>query len=156
MKTRGLFLSALIMGAVFTGCSNEEIMDNGSQKSLAKSDNYIAVNIVAPSDAISRGTEGGFVAGDPVENKVTDAWFVFFNEAGGYIDAVEGKLENWSDGSGSLEKISSAVIVLSNPQTWPTQMVALLNTGMKQIRSWVSVNQSHTCNFRDEFYIFTI
>lgn len=132
MKKRGLFLSALIMGAVFAGCSNEEIVDNGSEKSLDKSDNYIAVNIVAPNDAISRGTEGGFIAGDSLENKVTDAWFVFFNEAGGYVDAVEGKLKNWNDGSGSIEKISSAVIVLSNPQTWPTQMVALLNTGMKQ------------------------
>ncbi len=132
MKTRGLFLSALFMGAVFAGCSNEEFVDNGSEKSLAKSDNYIAVNIVAPSDAVSRGADGGFVAGDPEENKVTDAWFVFFNDAGGYVGAVEGKLENWSDGNGSIEKISSAVIVLSNPQTWPTQMVALLNTGMKQ------------------------
>lgn len=132
MKTRGLFLSTLFMGAVFAGCSNEEFVDNGSEKSLAKSDNYIAVNIVAPSDAVSRGADGGFVAGDPEENKVTDAWFVFFNDAGGYVGAVEGKLENWSDGNGSIEKISSAVIVLSNPQTWPTQMVALLNTGMKQ------------------------
>ena len=111
MKTRGLFLSALFMGAVFAGCSNEEFVDNGSEKSLAKSDNYIAVNIVAPSDAVSRGAEGGFVAGDPEENKVTDVWFVFFNDAGGYVGAVEGKLENWRDGNGSIEKISSAVIV---------------------------------------------
>ena len=63
---------------------------------------------------------------------MNDAWFVFYNASGGYVDAVKGENLEWSDGSGSVEKISSAVIVLSNPQTWPTQVVALLNAGMSQ------------------------
>ena len=28
MKTRGLFLSALMMGAVMAGCSNEEVLND--------------------------------------------------------------------------------------------------------------------------------
>ena len=129
MKSRGLFLSALLMGAVMAGCSNDDVMSIENEKSLMKSDNYIAVNIVAPSDFGSRGTEGEFKAGSADENAVKDAWFVFYNATGDYIDAVEGDLE-WSEGTGSVEKISTAMIVLSNPQTWPTQVVALLNTGM--------------------------
>ena len=69
MKTRGLFLSALLMGAFMAGCSNEEVMDIDNGKSLKKSDNYIAVNIVAPTN-MSRGTEGDFMAGSEKENAV--------------------------------------------------------------------------------------
>lgn len=146
MKTRGLFLSALFMGAVMAGCSNEEVLNNENEKSLKKSDNYIAVNIVAPSDFGSRGEAGDFKAGSDEENAVKDAWFVFYNENGGYVDAVKGDLE-WSEGSGSVEKISTAMIVLSNPQTWPTQVVALLNSGMTQTQfSNLSLSQLKALN----------
>ena len=87
------------------------------------------MDIVAPSDFSSRGTGGDFKAGSDEENAVKDAWFVFFAENGNYVDAVEGKDLIWSDGTGTVEKISSAMLVLSNPQQWPTQVVALLNTG---------------------------
>ena len=132
MKTRGLFLSALLLGAVMAGCSNEEVLVNEDGKSSKKSDNYIAVNIVAPTDTGSRGADGGFDAGSDNENEVNDAWFVFYNASGGYVDAVKGELEWAESTSGSIEKISSAMVVLSNPQTWPTQVVALLNSGMSQ------------------------
>jgi hypothetical protein len=41
MKTRGLFLSALLMGAVMAGCSNEEVLNNEVENSAKKSDNYV-------------------------------------------------------------------------------------------------------------------
>jgi hypothetical protein len=78
---------------------------------------------------MSRGAEGDFMAGSEAENAVNDAWFVFYNANGGYVDAIKGELE-WNEGSGSIDMISTAMIVLSNPQTWPTQVVALLNSGM--------------------------
>jgi hypothetical protein len=87
------------------------------------------VNIVAPGDFGSRAEGDGFAVGTDEENAVNDAWFVFYDERGAYVDAVKGDLQ-WNEGSGSVAKISTAMIVLSNPQTWPTQVVALLNTGM--------------------------
>lgn len=132
MKTRGLFLSALLMGAVMAGCSNEEVMNEDNQRDIKKSENFIAVNIVAPTDFGSRGEGGDFKAGTAEENAVKDAWFVFFADNGNFVDAVEAKNLTWKDGTGTVEKISSAVLVLENPDEWPTQVVALLNTGYTQ------------------------
>lgn len=150
MKARGLFLSALFMGAVMAGCSSEEVLNNENEKSLKKSDNYIAVNIVAPTDVMSRGTEGDFAAGSDAENAVSDAWFVFYNANGGYVDAVKGENMEWNEGTGSVEKISTAIIVLSNPQTWPTQVVALLNTGMQQT-DFANLNLTNLKNKVDDY-----
>ena len=132
MKTKGLFLSTLFVGAVIVGCTNEEVLENESSKQSKNSKNYIAVNIVPPTDFGSRGTGGEFAAGSSAENEVTDAWFVFYNATGGYVDALKGELEWDESDSGSVEKISSALVVLNNPQTWPTQVVALLNSRMSQ------------------------
>ena len=93
------------MCAVMAGCSNDDVMSIENEKSLMKSDNYIAVNIVAPSDFGSRGTEGEFKAGSADENAVKDAWFVFYNATGDYIDAVEGS--GYSDFGTSAEPIET-------------------------------------------------
>ena len=134
MKTRGLFLSALMMGAVMAGCSNEEAMNTDNENSLKKSDNYIAVNIVAPSEVATRGTSGenDFDSGLEEENNVKNAFFVFYNANGGVVDAVPANDLEWSEGSGSVSMISS-MIVLSDPPTWPTQVVALLNTDFTEL-----------------------
>ena len=134
MKTRGLFLSALMMSAVMAGCSNEEAMNTDNENSLKKSDNYIAVNIVAPSEVATRGTSGenDFDSGLEEENNVKNAFFVFYNANGGVVDAVPANDLEWSEGSGSVSMISS-MIVLSDPPTWPTQVVALLNTDFTEL-----------------------
>ena len=131
MKTRGLFLSALMMGAVLAGCSNEEVPQNVEPKEVQKSESYVAVNIVAPS-AASRATEdGGFVAGSETENTVNNALFVFFNENGGFVQAVGATgddLKPWTAGGGTVDQISNVVLVLDKQKTAPTSVVALLNT----------------------------
>jgi len=130
MKTRGLFLSALMMGAVLAGCSNEEVPQNVEPKEVQKSESYVAVNIVAPS-AASRATDGGFVAGTEAENTVNNALFVFFNENGGFVEAVEASgedLKEWTAGEGTVDQISNVVLVLEDKKTAPTSVVALLNT----------------------------
>jgi len=131
MKTKDLFLSALFMGAILSGCSNEdEVMNNGGENNT-KSDSYIAVNIVNPSAASSRAENDA--NGTDEENEVNNALFVFFNDGGVYIDASEVAANEfeWTEGSGSASKISNAVIVLSEPSTYPTSVLALLNTNMK-------------------------
>ena len=130
MKTKGLFLSALFMGAILTGCSNEDdVMNNGGENNT-KSDSYIAVNIVNPSAASSRAENDA--NGTDEENEVNNALFVFFNDGGAYIDASEVAANEfeWTEGSGPASKISNAVIVLSNPTAYPTSVLALLNTGL--------------------------
>lgn len=130
MKTKDLFLSALFMGAILSGCSNEdEVMNNGGENNT-KSDSYIAVNIVNPSAASSRAENDA--NGTDEENEVNNALFVFFNDGGAYIDASEVSANEfeWTEGSGLASKISNAVIVLSNPTAYPTSVLALLNTGL--------------------------
>ena len=131
MKTKGLFLSALFMGAVFAGCSNEDEVMNVEELGNAKSDSYIAVNIVNPSSASSRAADDA--NGTEEENAVNSALFVFFNDGGAYVDASEVEADEfeWAEGSGPASKISNAVIVLSKPSTYPTSVLALLNTNMK-------------------------
>ena len=132
MKARGLFLSTLVMGAVMAGCSNnDDVLQNVESKEIQKSDSYIAINIVAPGVG-SRAVEE-FVAGTADENAVNNALFVFYNEDGDFVQAVDvegADLEKWTDGDGSADKISNAVIVLNNPSSDPTQVVALLNTSL--------------------------
>ena len=117
MKARGLFLSTLVMGAVMAGCSNnDDVLQNVESKEIQKSDSYIAINIVAPGVG-SRAVEE-FVAGTADENAVNNALFVFYNQDGEVVQAVDvegADLEKWTDGDGSADKISNAVIVLNNP-----------------------------------------
>ena len=132
MKTRGLFLSALMMGAVLAGCSNEEVPQNVEPRDVQKSESYVAVNIVAPSAASRATTDGGFVAGTEAENTVNNALFVFFNENGGFVEAVAASgedLKEWTAGEGTVDQISNVVLVLEDKKTAPASVVALLNTG---------------------------
>ena len=80
MKTRGLFLSALMMGAVMAGCSNEEVLDDVHvEKNNGQKESYMAINIVAPDATNSRAVEdGGFAAGSADENAVDNLVLVFF------------------------------------------------------------------------------
>ncbi len=129
MKTKGLFLSALFMGAILAGCSNEdEVLNNEGNNT--KSDSYIAVNIVNPSAASSRAADDA--NGTDEENAVNSALFVFFKDGGAYVDASEVGADEfeWAEGTGPASKISNAVIVLSKPSSYPTSVLALLNTGM--------------------------
>lgn len=131
MKTRGLFLSALMMGAVLAGCSNEEVPQNVEPRDVQKSESYIAVNIVAPSAASRVAEDGGFVAGSETENAVNNALFVFFNESGGFVQAVPAAgddLKPWTAGEGTVDQISNVVLVLEDKKTAPASVVALLNT----------------------------
>jgi hypothetical protein len=62
MKTRGLFLSVLLMGAVFTGCSNSEIVENDFQKPDGN-EYFMAVNFIN-SDQGSRAANDFAAATD--------------------------------------------------------------------------------------------
>ena len=133
MKTRGLFLSALMMGAVMAGCSNEEVLDDiHVEKKNGQKESYMAINIVAPDATVSRAAEdGGFAVGSSEENAVKNLVLVFFDKNGNFYDAQDRNDFTWNDTDSSnpeTEKTSNVVVVFENSEK-PASFVALLNTG---------------------------
>lgn len=129
MKIKSLLFGLLACTAL-VACSNEDLVgDEGNNEKPLEGDAYVAVNFVMPGGT-SRAL-GNFDDGTADENKVTSATFLFFNGSGqgcANPKTIGGKdLEAWSDGTGSIDKISKAVIVLENPTGIPASIVALLN-----------------------------
>ena len=133
MKTRGLFLSALMMGAVMAGCSNEEVLDDIQvEKKNGQKESYMAINIVAPDATSSRAVEDkGFEAGSSDENAVKDLVLVFFDKNGNFYDAQDDNNFSWEakeTTNPDTEKSSNVVVVFEKSEK-PASFVALLNTG---------------------------
>ena len=130
---RGLFLSALMMGAVIAGCSNEEVLDDIQvEKKNGRKESYMAINIVAPDAVSSRAVEGdSFKAGSADENAVKNLVLVFFDREGNFYDAQDRNEFTWNPkatDNPETEKCSNVVVVFDKPQK-PASFVALLNTG---------------------------
>ena len=133
MKTRGLFLSALMMGAVMVGCSNEEVLDDiHVDKKNGQKESYMAINIVAPDAVSSRSVEDEtFEVGSSDENVVKNLVLIFFDKNGNFYDAQDRNDFTWSTSGTSnpeTEKSSNIVVVFENSEK-PASFVALLNTG---------------------------
>ena len=133
MKTRGLFLSALMMGAVMAGCSNEEVLEDiHVEKKNGQKESYMAINIVAPDATASRAVDdGGFAVGSAEENDVKNLVLVFFDKNGNFYDAQDRNDFSWNATDSSnpeIEKSSNVVVVFENSEK-PASFVALLNTG---------------------------
>ena len=133
MKTRGLFLSALMMGAVMAGCSNEEVLDDIQvEKKNGQKESYMAINIVAPDAASSRAAEDeGFKAGSSDENEVKNLVLVFFDKNGNFYDVQDDNEFSWEakeTTNPATEKSSNVVVVFEKSEK-PASFVALLNTG---------------------------
>lgn len=128
MKTRGLFLSALMMGAVMAGCSNEEVLNNDFQKPEGN-EYYMAVNFFT-SGATSRAAED-FAAASDDEVAVKNAVFYFLDENGNacadpYMHGAL-TLSSSSHHADSDDKEATPIIVMKNPTTNPSSIVTLLN-----------------------------
>ena len=130
MKTRGLFLSALMMGAVMAGCSNEDVLNDVQvDKKNVQSESYMAINVVAPASTGSRATEEGFAVGS--ENEVNDLVLVFFDSYGNFYDSQE-RTFSWNSPESTtvgVEMESNVVVVFNDKAGKPASFVALLNTG---------------------------
>lgn len=132
MKARGLFLSALFMGAVFASCTSEnELNDIQIEKKNGQAESFMAINIVASGETNSRGADDGFEVGNADEQAVNDLVLVFFKADGSYYDA---KKETFSftatDGTTSaVESKSDVVVVFNDTEVKPASFIALINTG---------------------------
>lgn len=127
MKTRGLFLSALLMGAVMAGCSNEEVMNEEFQKPDGN-EYYMAVNFFT-SESGSRA-EGDFAAASDAETDVNNAVFYFLDENGNSCadPYKHGELTlAASTHHAGDDRQATPIIVMKNPTTNPSSIVVLLN-----------------------------
>ena len=128
MKTRGLFLSALMMGAVMVGCSNEEVVENKFQTPDGN-EYFMAVNFFG-SGAGSRAAED-YAAAEGDEATVNNAVFYFLDENGNscadpytHGALTLGESTHHAD---SDDKESTPIIVMKNPTATPASIVVLLN-----------------------------
>lgn len=133
MKIKGLLLGMLACAAL-GACTNNDLVEGAGSENVT-GNSYIAISILSPNATGPRATDGDFEAGRSNENAVNSAVFLFFNEAGALVQAVDGNPAElakpdgtWTDGTGSSEKISNAVIVLENPTSEPRKVIALLNS----------------------------
>lgn len=135
MKTRGLFLSTLMMGAVMAGCSNEEVLDNPQvQKKNVQKEQYVAINIQSPDDVRSRAEGDVYAVGTAAENAVAEALLVFFDADN---KVVEAKVENFEftpvdETNPEIEKKSDIVVAFDGEENLPTSFMALLNSGLNE------------------------
>ena len=156
MKTRGLFLSALLMGAVWAGCSQDEVLNDVQQeRKVVQEESYVSIKIVAPKDASSRAvTDGGFKAGLAEENAVNDLVLVFFDANGNYYDAQSSAF-NWSEvnetSTANIASSSSVVVVFEGKQVKPASFIALLNTG-KAATSFANMSLSQVTGEITNYY----
>ena len=156
MKTRGLFLSALLMGAVWAGCSQDEVLNDVQQeRKVVQEESYVSIKIVAPKDASSRAvTDGGFKAGLAEENAVNDLVLVFFDANGNYYDA-QSPAFNWSEvnetSTANIASSSSVVVVFEGKQVKPASFIALLNTG-KAATSFANMSLSQVTSEITNYY----
>ena len=114
------FLLAAIGGMfLLAGC------DQKPELPVDSSNQYVAFNIVAPTAANTKGTEGGSDNGTAEESAVKSVYF-FFYKNGTYI--AEGK--NISEGTFQFDAngSSQAVVVLESDGTKPNQVLCVINS----------------------------
>lgn len=122
MKIKSLLVGMMTCAAL-AACSNEDIVDNAGNQ--LEGDAYVAVNIVTPTSG-SRAL-GDVEDGDAKENKVENAIFFFFDASGnGCADPAKPSLD-FTNNAGEASTISKAVLILSNPTSFPASIVAVMN-----------------------------
>lgn len=127
MELKKLFIGMMACAAV-AACTNDEFVDEKGNE-VFNADSYIAINIVSPSSSATRAANAGFEDGTGNENVIKSAKFFFFDADGNGCAAPATPTLTFPDnsGNGNFEKISDAVVVLKNPTTIPTQIIAILN-----------------------------
>ncbi len=130
MKKKFFFFTAFA-AMTLVGCSSDEPTNGGGQDTPDKEADYLAVNIVAPNGAISRGSEGSLEEGDASESAASNGLFLFFNEAGAQTQLPQSVNDiTWkSTPANPYEATSEAVLVISSNKkdVYPTQLLVILN-----------------------------
>ena len=143
----------LIAVLAITSCSQDDVIDNTKKGNGDPS--YISVNIVAPNGPETRGIDGGFEDGSPIENKAEKGTFLFFDASGNPTQAPQTVDLTWSGQTSqtpAVEKISEAVLVIAG-NTAPSKVLPVLNPPasadfanktIQQVRSLIDDHSSST------------
>ena len=140
MKRNFLFMPVLA-SLFMVGCSQEEIAPNDEDKGEATT-SYLAVNLVSSDVSGTRASGGDYEDGTSIENKVSKVRFYFFdglggisnvkNNGGSYVNYYDWEpKEQGTDGSGDVEKILTAQIVINTTKGdgLPQRIAAVINPG---------------------------
>lgn len=124
------FLAALALA----GCSNDDDLTAGGGEEPETGDlRYLAVNIVTPketSGALMSRANGDFESGSDNEVAVSEALFILLDNEDKVAQTpvvVNGtELNEWTSGTGSVDKISSAVLVIDGQNSKPEHIKGIL------------------------------
>lgn len=121
MKFKAFLLSAIAL-MMFVGC------ERSVEPEFNSAESFLAVQIVSPSNAATKGTQGGFTSGTADEAKINSANFYFYDAAGNFVVKGEtlGALTTEAVGD-NIERRINATIVLRNVSVLPDQMLIVLN-----------------------------
>lgn len=129
MKAKAILLSALAL-ILFVGCEKNIEPDDYSNES------YLTVKLISPSDASTRGSQGGNTPGTggetgvDQESKIVDAQFYFYDAAGNFVvkgETVSDLGTTTQTPGNNVERKSEITIVLQNVTVKPDQMFVVLN-----------------------------
>ena len=140
----------LLAGVAFVACTNDDdpagVTPVNGGNEVAANKSYMMVNFVMPGNATTRA-DGGFAIGDENENTISKGVLFFFDDnltqqvADPFVlgangsEALEGTTLNWTlQESGNIENKSTAIIVIANPLTEPTHVLAVLNADLATLK----------------------
>ncbi len=143
MKKTYLY-GAVALGLLFTGCSSENVIENGGGDVTLGTDNDYYVSLRISGDVPGAGTRGAndngtpddtdFAAGTGTESEVNSAYFVFYDVDGNVIgDVTPIELDNskWVTDveTGSVEKYYKSVVKVSAKKgdKQPSQVICYIN-----------------------------
>ena len=130
MKLRSYFFGALACLALASCSSDDDATVSGEYD--PNTNQYVAISIVNPQG--TRGTGGDFLEGTNVENNITKATLIFYDAAGNYLTSATPTFTwpnpNQTETTPAVEKVSEAVVVLSNLKSAPRSVIAVLNADL--------------------------
>ena len=135
---KSFFFSALLAGAVLTGCSNEEPVDNGAGSGDVDA-NFLSVQLVTNQPGSrAAGDENSYEDGLGTENAVEKVRFYFFYNDGTPAIVKSGANVNYAEWNASLtgetdkpnvEQTLSTTLIIESPKgdKLPENVVAIVN-----------------------------
>ena len=129
---KGLLLGMMACAAL-AACTNDEIVeDNGVNQESNTA--YMSVKIAMPDSNGGRAaTDGGFEYGNADEQTISNAYCLFYNSDGSFATSSAlgeiGVTPSTGTSAGNVEAVATATVILGPTNTFPTQVVTLLNIG---------------------------
>ena len=126
MKANKFFLGLALIGAILTGCNNDQSVTGPTDEV-----SYMSVNL----NYANQGTRADYEFGEAPENAIKDVTFFFFDEVYEDYPIVVNNNNSFitvtptmSEGSGHIEEISNAMLVIEqSKQTPPSYILAVVN-----------------------------